>query len=102
MTVFTGVTKADAQEMVAKGGRILKHYLDAERNPVCDVDDGEWQNTQRNRGVPHYDTEEGEPGKAPLPANHPDVVAMATALPEMEDDVPVAEKPKRRNRAKKD
>ena len=68
MTVHTGVAKADAQEMVANGGRILKHYLDAERNPVCDVESL-------------------------------DVVAMATALPELEDDVPV--EPKRRGRPKK-
>lgn len=38
MTTFTGVKRADAQEMVAKGGRILKHYRDAEGAPVCDVE----------------------------------------------------------------
>lgn len=69
MTVHSGVPRAEADKLVAKGGRILKHALDAERNPICDVETL-------------------------------DVEAMATALPDLEDDVPL-EKPKKRGRPKK-
>lgn len=36
--IHTSIPRAEADKLVAKGGRILKHALDAKRNPICDVE----------------------------------------------------------------